>query len=365
MIVYILMAVSILMMFILSIEEYGYVNKFYAEIDKRCEQDWFVKNWNKGIFIFFVVYFWLLTAFRGRTIGNDTQNYIMIFKNFCDGPSPSSYIELGFQLFCSFVGHFSKDPQVFLIIHATVCYVAVAIYCLKYSKNLMFSLIFIFVLCFYDFTNILRQSLALIIVMYAYQQMKNKNDLTAILMIFLASYFHESAICALILFAYRLFNCNFWVALVLFVCVCVLSLRGVFTNIIAAIMPKYLGYLSGEHIEGGLLGNTYYILRGIVFFAFAYHAYQGKKEKKAERWLFFCVTVVYCFSFESNAITRLGAYFFYPMISELPNVFEEGKFKYKGHWQTIISFVMIMFLLFVLKFRPGWNNLYPYYFWIG
>ena len=57
MIVYILMAVSILMMFILSIEEYGYVNKYYAEIDKRCEQDWFVKNWNKGIFIFFVVYF--------------------------------------------------------------------------------------------------------------------------------------------------------------------------------------------------------------------------------------------------------------------------------------------------------------------
>ena len=363
MLIYVILAIIIFSMLLSSIEEWGVVNKYYYEISKKQESDLFSRNYYKIVFVIFITFFWFITAFRNETIGNDTMAYISIFNNFCNWSfSSSTHVEIGYQFFCSLVGIFTRDPHVFLIVHATICYVAIAVYCLKYSKNLMFSLVIIFVTCFYDFTNLLRQAFAIILVMYAYQSIKKKNHLMAFLLIVLASFFHKSALAALVLLLYKLFNFNFWFVLVFSLIVSILSYFGVFAKLLVLIAPKYAIYLTGEYIDGGIFANTFYLMRALAFYAFAYHYHNGNR-KNPMLWLFVCSALIYGLAFSSTVVTRMGLYFFYPMISELPNIFENDKFKYKNWWKVIISFVLILFLIFVLKFRPEWNRMYPYYFW--
>lgn len=158
----------------------------------------FMKNDNKYVVlgIFFLLF--LVSAFRGVTVGTDTQNYYDLYS----GNATSTRLEPGFALFflgCKAIG---VPFRVILIIFSVMMFSMLYIFTKKTKYQPMMVLLFFFLLgyCF-SFYNVVRQMLAAGILMFAYENRRREgNILFFCLFIFLAMMLHKSAILGAVIF---------------------------------------------------------------------------------------------------------------------------------------------------------------------
>lgn len=308
---------------------------------------------------------WFLTAFRSSEIGNDTQTYINYFiKINKTGVSDKYVIEYGFQYLCLFIGLFTDNPQVFLIICATICYLGIGVYIFKYSKNIVISTILVFCLCFSIFTNTLRQDIAMVICLYAYQAMKKKKRILSLLLILVAFLFHKSALIFLVLFLSKFLKYNLKFDIFITILIAVLSISGVISSIVLRLASGYAGYFDSKYSGSGWLAVFVALLRNLVFYVFINVAYRKTlNDKKLILANFLMLLLLSSLGFVVNLFTRASEYFLLPAIVELPNACYDGKVKNKCVLISIICFVLLAYFLVSLIFRPEWNNLYPYSFY--
>lgn len=308
--------------------------------------------------------FWFLTAFRSETIGNDTKNYIIYFDKIIKTGISSEYrIEYGLQILCVIVGFFSKDPQVFLAVCATICYLGVGIYIYKYSKNILVSTILVFCFCFSIFVNTLRQDIAMVICLYAYQALKKDKKFGAFLLILFAFLFHKSAIVFLPMLIYKWLRFNFKSVIIIAFLIIILSISGIMEPIVHLISSQYSGYFSSKYADSGWLAVALEVVRNFILYLFIWRAY--KKDRKNHCLVLASFTFLLlcsCFGFIVNMFTRLAQYFLLTAIVEIPNACYEGQVKKVNVWIALICGVLLIYFIVILVFRPEWNNLYPYYF---
>lgn len=316
--------------------------------------------------LFFLILMWFLTAFRGISIGNDTATYVNYFNSIKSGGVYTGYvIELGYQYLNLFIGYFTDDPHVFLIIVSTICYVSIGIYIFKFSKNKAVSLVLVFCFCFSNFVNILRQDLAMIIVLYAYQLIKHKHGIVAFLLILLAAQFHTSAYVALLYFIYKLYPRNLIVGLIIAGVLLVLSVSGVLNTILGNLLIEYQNYFYGKYAQTGYLGISVELIRNFFIFLMIHKVYSKSKSRK-DRITYanaFILLIFSCLSFTVNLFTRACAYFVLPCLSELPNAFYENNRSPKKYWLAIFCILLLVYFIVTCYLRPEWNNLWPYEFW--
>lgn len=331
-----------------------------------------LKKENKHTFyqlvFFLIVIFvlWFLTAFRSARIGNDTLNYIGYFDYFGSFglQFDNEQIEIGYQLLNILVYKIVPNPYFFLGFVATICYVGTGIYIYKYSDNLVFSTVLLFPVAYGFFATGLRQAIAMVICLYAYQAIKNKRFGLAILLIAFASLFHTSALIMLALFFHRLIPKKPFVVIPLTIIFIALSLSGVMDNVFAVLLQNsYGGYYEKEGVTDGWLGIAYYCLRAVAFYVLAFLSYEKKvKENSLVLGMFTMLLITVSFGFSINMFDRATGYFLLISMIELPNAIHRGGLKHKKILMFLLGFIMVLYFLVTLIIRPKWNHLYPYQF---
>lgn len=321
----------------------------------------------KCIALFAMLILWGLTAFRASNIGNDTDVYIYYFNIFSKfGIDTQRRFELGYQALNVLIGKVTSDPHVFLIIMASMMYICLYICIKKYSKNILITICLFYCCCFSLYTSVLRQGIAMIFVMFAYQHLKNNNKKVALLLILLATLFHTSAIVALLLFFSNKIISNKMI-IVLFIVVTTLSITGVLGVAMESMIPQYEHYYNGKYAATGWLAVTIELLRNLVYYILINKALKTAQLRPSQKniiLLNFALLLIFSgLGYSVNLFTRAGEYFMLNAIIELPNTLYSSKMKNKRIWLFCICVGLMIWFLMVLIYRPNWNYLYPYEFW--
>ena len=157
----------------------------------------------KKIFLFCTFsLFFALSALRSVNIGNDTSDYKLLFENlkFMPVENFTWRFETGYLYFNKFIQIFFENSQSLFVISAFIVCLGYAMLINKFSKIVWLSVYLFFTLRYFDLSmNILRQSLAMVILFLGfYILIKEKNILYFIILVFLASLFHNTAIVFLV-----------------------------------------------------------------------------------------------------------------------------------------------------------------------
>lgn len=319
----------------------------------------------KGLFFITFVILWFLTAFRSINIGNDTRVYLYYFKIFENGIDQTRTFEIGYQWLNVVINQFTHDPHAFLIIMASLMYLGIVIYIVKYSRNILFSLVLFFSCFFSIYMTMFRQGIAMIIVLFAYQFIKDKKIAKGTLLIGVAALFHSTAVVAfLLLLRNRLPLKKRYIMALVIVSVFV-SQTGVLGSLINAILPRYSHYFLSAYAASGWLAVTYELIRALFFYMLICKVAETA-DNEGNRLLLtnFALMLIFCaFGFSMNLFTRAGEYFLLIGVVELPNALHLRELSNRRLWMFGIGFVLIIMFLIVLIYRPDWNHLYPYEFW--
>lgn len=154
--------------------------------------------YNFFLFLTFIILS-LVLGLRHYSVGVDTDNYRKVFFRIIDGTmtvSDRRWISLGFLVLNKVVGIFFGKNYVVLnciIGFFSIFFLLKSIW--NNSDNPTLSLyIFIAMCLYYQMMNQARQMLALVIVMYSYQYLKERNFIRYAICIGIASLMHTSAI---------------------------------------------------------------------------------------------------------------------------------------------------------------------------
>ena len=316
------------------------------------------------LFIGVLFSFWFLTAFRGDSIGNDTVHYLNYYRWIADrGVNPDIQIEMGYQYFCLALSKISSDPFSLLLICATICYVVCGICICKYSQNILFSAILLFCIVFSFFASGLRQSIAMVLLLIAYEKIKQKKTILPILLIVFASLFHISALIGFLWFLHRYIPKKPIAVFLIAGIVAALAATGELNALLSTLLKEYESYFDSENAGTGWLGISYYALRSSAFYIFMYLAYKdAKKENSLVVSNSILALFTVCLGFSVNLFNRASLYFLLPIAIDMSNVFNSGKIRHRDMWMLLMGIVMLAYFLVTLVFRPEWNNLYPYEF---
>lgn len=325
-------------------------------------QKWKVVQW---ISLSTFVFLWFITAFRSVEIGNDTSTYIYYFKIFAEsGIDFSISFEIGYQALNTLIGKFTKDPHLFLIICASIMYMGTGVYLYRYSKNILISLCLFFCFCFSFYMSVLRQGIAMMITLYAYQMLKGNKHIQAAVLIMLASLFHTTALIFYALFFKDLFWRKRRIVYAIAVLIGILSITGLLTSILLTVLPRYQHYFYGKYASSGWIAVSYEVIRSLVFYYFISKAC-AKTQKKDSLVLmnFALLLILNVLGYSVNLFTRASEYFLLVAMTELPNTFYLRQLKNAKYWLLGICAVMLLYFIIVLIYRSDWNHLYPYRFW--
>ena len=313
-----------------------------------------------------LVFLWFLTAFRSSAIGNDTENYLKMFNIFSAGLSKEFRFEVGYQLLNYFISLFTHDHHVFLIAMATIMYGLLGLYIFKFSKNPAVSLC-LFYSCFFSFyTSILRQGMAMLVVLYGFQFLKNGKKIPAALLFLFATLFHRTAIVSILLLVDLKIWQKLWVVVGLTALCAAFSRLGLVKAAVDLIIPRYSYYFATEYASSGWLAISYYILLYLVMYFFVNRSFiEDYRPDRAVATNFALLLFFTAFGYALNLFDRVGEYFLLVGITEFPNMLYRGKVKHFRLWLLSICTVMLIMFILILIFRPGWNHMYPYEFWPG
>lgn len=338
-----------------------------------CGDNWELKSKRRFVysrsiygflFILLMALFWFLTAFRGDSIGNDTRTYLNYYEEIAKhGINANWHIEIGYQYFCLLLSKISPNPYFLLIVCSTICYTVCGIFIYRYSNTILFSVILLFCIAFPFFASGIRQSIALVFVLWAYAKIKDNKKVIPLILILIASVFHVSALMSLLWFAHKYIPKKPVYVITLALITAVLAASGVLNSFLTGILQEYQGYFDSEYAGTGWLGITYYLLRAVVFYLFIYFVY---KEECRQNSLIISNSVLLlftvCLGFSVNLFNRASLYFLILIVVDLPNAFNSGKLKNRDIWMIVTGIVMLSYFIVTLIIRPEWNNLYPYEF---
>lgn len=316
----------------------------------------------KYISLIVLSFFWYLTAFRSANIGNDTQTYIRAFKNVVqNGINTHTFFEKGYIYFTYLISKFTSDPHLYLIVHASICYLGFAIYIFNKSKNVIVSTTLVFCFCYSLYTNILRQGLAMLICLFAFEVLKKGNKALYIFLVLIASTLHTSALVCLLLLLCNYFPDSPTAIIVSAIIAIVISFSGAIIYLLVNHNIVYSSFAESKYAGTGYLGVTFAVIRAALFIGI--HRYALGTKQKIEYGELYLLLILSCLGFSINIFTRLSQYFVLPLITEIPNLFYSKKLEKNKGLLIIICIVLLLYFIIVCLYRPQWNNLYPYKTW--
>lgn len=317
----------------------------------------------------------LLAGLRIEGIGTDTLYYVK--ANFKVAVASKSFqqfnnayeLELFYNLLVYFVSRFTNNIHVLYFLIQTIIMFFVYRACYNERKNVPMWLSFLlFLLLYYNRSlNMVRQSIALAIILYAYKYIKEKKLLKYIIFVIIASFFHKTALLSLIIY--------FMVALIkgkekflykiFILLISILFLIGyqeiMFFLIGLEIIPnKYLFYVTGSQSTILLIELIRKIIFLGIFTLFGKALYKINEENHILKYFMNLDIVLYLVGIYANYAQRISYYLGYFdifLIAQLPNCCKKGVSK-----QIIYALIVIFFVSYWLMYYVilGYDSTFPY-----
>lgn len=162
----------------------------------------------------------LVAALRDETVGRDlaghyAENYRAIsglsWGSLAQFSDNSGY-ELGFVFFCKLISLVSSNAQWFIVVVSCIIFGSMARFIYKNSEDVVLSTFLVIFSCvYYMFLTMIRQALAVSIILLGYEILKSEKKrysryLKYTLLVLLATCFHQSAILAIVFIFFDLLD---------------------------------------------------------------------------------------------------------------------------------------------------------------
>ena len=314
-------------------------------------------------FTVFIIGFICITvsSLRFPHEGTDTYSYMLLFQAIEKTNDLFSFNnEPGFLLFTKICSVFTSNFICYLFVVNTFLWISLYNFVCKYSSNVRYSLWLFLFLGYLDSSMcLIRQYLALAVLLYSYKYILKRNFIKFLLIVLIASTFHTTAIIFII--SYFLIKINLKknpIIIYTIICVITFVLTDFFYSLLDLI-PLYKSYLTNSTF--GVQDNiklapvlNFLILYIIIVFII-------KHANNSIATLIIVGSLFTIFSFKFTQIGRITTYFSIYSIILLPNALNVIYDKRKKLFYT--SFFFLLFLLryiIIAYFRPEWTGVYPY-----
>src|SRR5690625_4593512 len=221
--------------------------------------------------IFLIISFLILTfisAFRGSEVGTDTENYIGIFRLYVLG-ALDPHSETGFALLNQIISYISTHPQSIIIVSSILINLGIMHFIYHNSKNAWLSVYLYITLFYYFFSfNLVRQFIAMSIVLFAWNFLKQGKVIRFILIVLLASTFHTTALIGLILiFVYLGRRSLVLVPLIMLSAIVAVFGTNFIMGLVIDLFPRYATYYqNAEQSTGGIMPVVLYFMIFIALY---------------------------------------------------------------------------------------------------
>ena len=322
-----------------------------------------VPKQRKKFLFFCAVAMIIILGLRSSNVGSsDTNNYYRMMARAINASSWGVFyyngqIETGFQWFVYGLSRVLRDPQWILIISSMIIVICNLYSISKNTNNLVTAIVMFVTLGLMTFEmQAMRQAIAMSICLLAYEEVKKKNIIKFLFIVFLALFFHRTA--------------------VVFIPVYFLSKLKVKTNhlVIFGIASSIILFFSTQIItiannvfhesydtavdKGGFVATSIYIL--IMVYALISNRESLKNDDKALAF-YVLLTGMVCYIMRyvgALAAERVSFYYMFAQIIVLSDAIENTSSKNKKLVAMIVFFLCI--LLFI--YRMSTSNLVPYHF---
>lgn len=317
-----------------------------------------------------------IAGFRAWHIGADTPSYVGEFISVIAGRDLSlSHMEKGYVLYTQFLALFTSNPQGILIANALIITGAIFQTIKKYSPVVLLPVLLFVILDYATTLNILRQYMALSIVLFAFPFVVKRDFILFAVSCAIAASFHTSAILAIgLYFIYPLgfkFKNLWWVLLATVACFVLLA---PIADEIISLTGRYAHYqgniLLGEEMKAASVVKTFVQLAIAGFCVCSYKFVYKKGTYKTSiglpvAFLLWCSVISVCLQFISIRATvmeRLVMYFSTFNFLSIP--FFVHCYPKKNRWLVTIILLacFIAYHSIIFVYRPNWNPVLPFEF---
>lgn len=328
-----------------------------------------IKQDNCFLFMSFFLLF-IISAFRAETVGTDTSNYLRGFEliknsNFTSLFDSVSW-EKGYVLLNKMVSFLIPQEQGIIVVSSFIILLGLFISIKKNSTNIISSILLYINLYYYFISfNMIRQSIALSLIVVSYTYIKERNFKMFFFLVLLSSTFHLIALVFIpIYFLYniRLNSKNMILLLGAFVFLYFgfdfLFKIGLF------FFPKYTVYFGTNYFEGSGVLTT---LISLCMVALGIILKITQKSDKEFDFLFILMLIgllLSLFSQNMSLFNRMAYYFTIFSIFFIP----KGLNMIKSKLIRIIFYFPILtitFAYFFIRLLEGWQRVTPYVFFFN
>jgi len=337
-----------------------------------------------------------MAAIRAPSVGRDTAYFCRRFLRITAGGE--TRFEPGFVLLSRFLGVISSDPQILIIATSIIIFGLFARFIYINSQDVILStFLFISMRFFFLYMNIMRQAIAIVIILLGFEYLKKNKNLRYCLAVFLASAFHYSALVALplILFKRIRYKKSFYAIAVIIAIVIYLNSAILFTFFVN--FDERFSHYVGEAFERTtLIASQMYVFIYFLIITFAstvmYRVQilteraskyinntrptvrllglmqEEEFRKKSDFYIVCMFACLYTAIIAVHALIfhRIVEYFTIWLIVLIPQTIMCIKdTTTKKVMYAVIIFVGIAHFYITLFFRPWWDGILPYTTFFG
>ena len=324
-------------------------------------------TWSSGIFLLFIA------GFRSKWVGTDTPGYTLMYNLLQTNAvrEVSTHMEKGFLYFNKSLLFFSGDQQFLLFVSSLVMLGAVFFCFYKYSRYIALS-VFLYAtdLYFFHLTG-MRQGLAMALLILSIPFVQQRRLIWFVLLVWLASTFHHSALLFLIIYPLSKRPCTRKTIALYFVgaLVCV-AFFPFFSNLMFKLFPVYQGYTEsvwfGNEVK---IASVMKILVAASVFFFSWFTWKKRPANIQEEnrtfihlsLLGLCIMLI---SIRATLLEREALYFSFFNTILLPNMIMQYSKQSRLILTAAVLALFALYAVITIAYRPDWSCVIPYtFFW--
>lgn len=324
----------------------------------------------------------IVSGLRYYSVGMDTGQYYFSYFFITDLPwseITNTRYELGYAIMVKLLSIISADPRILFIVTSIFIQWTVMWFIYKYSPHYWMSVyLYLSLGYFYNSMNLLRQSIAMSIVLIGIPLLLRKKIIPFILITLLAMQFHSTAVIALLFLpALMIKNQKLLLYGGVFFGVFGFFLGGKIFEIFSSLNQRYTGYSPSNYAFANYFATAinaavalvillcYLYSKGFVIQRFECYVFNNNKIMIEGLFLFAVIAyfVTELIAIRANIFERLASYFTIFSIIIIPSSL--NIIKDEVHKKVLFLFIIVCTYLqnmIILYYRPYWSGVVPYRF---
>jgi transmembrane protein EpsG len=308
----------------------------------------------------------LIIGLRGWDVGWDTRNYIYFFEkygsmNFISLLSGNFEIEKGYLIFQYFLFNIYSHPTLLFSTIATIYIISVSSFIYRNSKYPLLSYLIFISMGYFTFSmTALRQTIAIAIILFSYNYLKEKKLLGFLILVLIASTFHYSAIVFLPFYFISKIKVT---RLYMFLSIPIIVVTFLFREPIFKFLSTLSGYnYSPISTDGPATLFSLFLIVYVVSIALSKAIDYNKLENRICYHAIFLSIIFTVLAFIHPAALRISYYFSFFIIIFIPEIIRAFKTK-ELRFFIFIAASIILIVLYLLNINPS-SPFVPYdFFW--